>query len=106
MSAPSITASTRCAIWMRSRRTRCARSIWPGFDSNGVCLIDTHGKRVAGPVWNLYGEALTRLGAVPTLIEWDTDCRRSRSLLDEARKAQDILDQWHRDWRRHHALAA
>ena len=24
-----------------------------GFDSNGMCLIDTHGKPVAGPVWNL-----------------------------------------------------
>ena len=44
-----------------------------GFDSNGLCLIDTHGKPVAGPVWNLYGEALSRVGAVPTLIEWDTD---------------------------------
>src|SRR5262249_9197387 len=39
-----------------------------GFDRNGACLIDTHGKPVHGPVWNLYGEALSRLGPVPTLI--------------------------------------
>jgi uncharacterized protein (UPF0276 family) len=65
-----------------------------GFDSNGLCLIDTHGKPVAGPVWNLYGEALSRVGPVRTLIEWDTDVPPLAVLLDEARKAQDILDQW------------
>jgi uncharacterized protein (UPF0276 family) len=65
-----------------------------GFDSNGVCLIDTHGKPVHGPVWNLYGEALSRLGPVPTLIEWDTDLPALEILLGEAHKAQDILDEW------------
>jgi len=65
-----------------------------GFDSNGACLIDTHGKRVHGPVWNLYGEALSRVGPVPTLIEWDTDLPALEVLLDEAQKAQDILDAW------------
>ena len=65
-----------------------------GFDSNGTCLIDTHGKPVHGPVWNLYGEALSRLGPVPTLIEWDTDLPALEILLGEARKAQDILDEW------------
>jgi hypothetical protein len=65
-----------------------------GFDSNGACLIDTHGKPVHGPVWNLYGEALSRLGPVPTLIEWDTDLPALEILLGEARKAQEILDQW------------
>ena len=65
-----------------------------GFDSNGICLIDTHGKPVAGPVWNLYGEALSRVGPVHTLIEWDTDVPPLAVLLDEARNAQDILDQW------------
>jgi len=65
-----------------------------GFDSNGACLIDTHGKPVHGPVWNLYGEALSRLGPVPTLIEWDTDLPALEVLLGEARKAQDILDHW------------
>jgi uncharacterized protein (UPF0276 family) len=65
-----------------------------GFDRNGLCLIDTHGKPVAGPVWNLYGEALTRVGPVPTLIEWDTDLPSLAVLLEEAAKAQEILDQW------------
>jgi len=65
-----------------------------GFDRNGLCLIDTHGKPVAGPVWNLYGEALTRVGPVPTLIEWDTDLPSLAVLLEEAGKAQEILDLW------------
>jgi uncharacterized protein len=65
-----------------------------GFDSNGQCLIDTHGRPVAGPVWNLFGEALSRVGPARTLIEWDTDVPPLAVLLGEARKARDILDQW------------
>jgi uncharacterized protein (UPF0276 family) len=72
-----------------------------GFDTvpvaggtGGSVLIDTHGQRVAGPVWNLYGEALSRVGAVPTLIEWDADIPPLATLLEEAGKAQDILDAW------------
>jgi uncharacterized protein (UPF0276 family) len=65
-----------------------------GFDSNGLCLIDTHGKPVYGPVWNLYGEALSRVGPVPTLIEWDTDIPSLEVLLAEAAKAQTILEEW------------
>jgi uncharacterized protein (UPF0276 family) len=45
-------------------------------------------------VWNLYGEALSRLGPVPTLIEWDTDLPALEVLLGEAGKAQEILDEW------------
>jgi len=79
-----------------------------GHDSNGLCLIDTHGKRVAGPVWNLYGEALTRVGAMRTLIEWDSDVPSLATLLDEAHRADDVLEQWRTDTERSvpHALAA
>jgi uncharacterized protein (UPF0276 family) len=76
-----------------------------GFDSNGLFLIDTHGRRVAGPVWNLYGAALSRVGAVPTLIEWDTDVPPLAVLLDEAGKAQEILREWG-PLEKPHALAA
>ena len=62
--------------------------------TGGSVLIDTHGRRVSGPVWNLYGEALSRLGPVPTLIEWDTDVPPLAVLLDEARKAQEIMSEW------------
>ena len=62
-----------------------------GHDANGRCLIDTHGTRVSGPVWNLYGEAVARFGRVPTLIEWDTDLPALDVLLDEAAAADSIL---------------
>ena len=65
-----------------------------GFDTSGQCLIDTHGRPVAGPVWNLYGEALSRVGPVPTLVEWDTDLPPLADLLAEAQKADEILGEW------------
>lgn len=59
-----------------------------GFLEGEHGLIDTHGARVAEPVWNLYEAALERFGPVPTLIEWDTDVPPLEMLLGEARKAQ------------------
>jgi uncharacterized protein (UPF0276 family) len=55
-------------------------------------LIDDHGSRVAQPVWELYAEALRRIGAVPTLIEWDINIPPLEILLDEARHAQELAD--------------
>jgi uncharacterized protein (UPF0276 family) len=63
-----------------------------GFDETGECLIDTHGRRVSEPVWQLYREAIARLGPRPTLIEWDTDLPALSVLLDEAATAQHILE--------------
>jgi uncharacterized protein (UPF0276 family) len=57
------------------------------------CLIDTHGERVAEPVWALYGEALARFGPVPTLIEWDTDIPPLATLLAEARRAEAAMNE-------------
>jgi uncharacterized protein len=66
-----------------------------GFDSNGECLIDTHGKPVFEEVWPLYAYAIERMGPKPTLIEWDTDIPALDVLLGEAWKAQTILEQHH-----------
>ena len=63
-----------------------------GFDSSGACLIDTHGTRVAPPVWELYRATVARFGPKPTLIEWDTDIPPLEILLDEAAQAQIILE--------------
>lgn len=63
-----------------------------GFDADGPCLIDTHGKPVADAVWDLYQAALERVGPRPTLIEWDTDIPDLPVLLGEARKADTILE--------------
>lgn len=53
--------------------------------------IDDHGARVAPEVWSLYREAVALFGRRPTLIEWDTGVPPLAVLLDEAAKAQRIL---------------
>lgn len=62
-------------------------------------LIDDHGSRVCPAVWSLYARAVARFGAVPTLIEWDTDVPALDVLVGEALEAQRHLDG-------HHELAA
>jgi hypothetical protein len=58
-------------------------------------LIDDHGSRVAPAVWSLYEKALAQLGAVPTLVEWDTGVPALAVLLDEADAARRRLDVAH-----------
>ncbi|MBX9961659.1 MAG: DUF692 domain-containing protein [Burkholderiales bacterium] len=64
-----------------------------GFDVSGDLLVDTHGRRVADEVWALFRHTVRRLGAVPTLIEWDTNIPALPVLLGEAAKAAAILDE-------------
>lgn len=63
-----------------------------GYDCFDGVLIDTHGKPVHPEVWLLYGEALNRFGKIPTLIEWDTDIPELDVLLEEANKAEAMLE--------------
>lgn len=53
--------------------------------------IDTHSTPVCPEVWDLYRRALQRFGALPTLIEWDTDIPELPVLVAEAQKADLIL---------------
>ncbi|MFM7202028.1 MAG: DUF692 family multinuclear iron-containing protein [Myxococcota bacterium] len=62
-----------------------------GHLRSGNVVVDHHGDVVADPVWRLYQQALNRLGAVPTLIEWDTDVPELSVLLDQARQAQQHM---------------
>lgn len=55
---------------------------------HGTVRIDDHGSAVADPVWRLYERAIRRFGAVPTLIEWDTDVPALDVLVAEAAKAK------------------
>lgn len=66
-----------------------------GHTDKGSVLIDDHGSRVCEEVWNLYAFALARIGARPTLIEWDTDIPPIETLLAEAARADEILDEVH-----------
>ena len=58
-----------------------------------VIRIDDHGSHVAPAVWSLYRQALSIVGTVPTLIEWDTAIPTLDVLLAEAAIAQTHLDQ-------------
>ena len=58
-------------------------------------LLDDHGSRVPEAVWRLYEHAIRRFGAVPTLIEWDTNLPELSVLVDEASRAQRRLDGVH-----------
>lgn len=57
-------------------------------------VVDHHGATVADPVWRLYEAALSRFGAVPTLVEWDTDIPQLEVLLGEASKAAAIASRF------------
>jgi uncharacterized protein (UPF0276 family) len=53
--------------------------------------IDDHGSPVADAVWNLYEAAIARFGAVPTLIEWDSNIPELPVLVAEAAKADQVI---------------
>ena len=58
-------------------------------------LIDTHSTAVCEAVWELYRAALRRFGAVPTLIEWDSQIPPLAELVAEADKANALEAQLH-----------
>jgi uncharacterized protein (UPF0276 family) len=58
-------------------------------------LIDTHDAPVCAGVWELYGAALARFGAVPTLIEWDSNLPPLATLVAEAARADALQAHLH-----------
>ncbi|WP_293226582.1 DUF692 domain-containing protein [Moritella sp.] len=60
--------------------------------SNGQMVIDDHARPVSDEVWQGYQQALTRFGAVPTLVEWDSDLPAWSVLIGEAEKARAIAN--------------
>ncbi|MCB0405100.1 MAG: DUF692 domain-containing protein [Bdellovibrionales bacterium] len=63
-----------------------------GYSDNGTHLVDTHDHPVWPPVWSLYREALLRFGPIPTLIEWDDRLPPLDGLLEEAAKAEILME--------------
>ena len=61
-------------------------------DEGELLLIDSHDGPVADAVWKLFDMVIDRCGAVPTLIEWDSDIPDWPILKAEATAAQVILD--------------
>ncbi len=60
-------------------------------ERGGELLIDTHDRPVARNVWDLYRRVIGRIGAVPTLIEWDAEVPAWPTLMVEAQRADAIL---------------
>jgi uncharacterized protein (UPF0276 family) len=61
-----------------------------GYRACDGIVIDDHGSRVHPPVWQVYAHTIGRLGARPTLVEWDTDLPTFEVLLAEAA----LADRW------------
>ncbi|PWC33531.1 DUF692 domain-containing protein [Azospirillum sp. TSO35-2] len=55
-------------------------------------LVDDHGSAVGDAVMTLYAAVLDRVGPRPVLIEWDNDLPPLGGLLDEAARAQRLLE--------------
>ena len=63
-------------------------------DEGEPLLVDSHDAPVADGVWELYEIVLSRAGAIPTLIEWDSNLPEWPILKAEAAAAQAILDRY------------
>ena len=61
-------------------------------DEGDLLLIDSHDGPVADAVWELFDIVVARCGAVPTLVEWDSNIPDWPILKAEAAAAKAILD--------------
>lgn len=87
-------AVRRACAWVDALQPAAVGEIHlAGYHAGPDLIIDDHGSRVHAPVWQVYRHALRRLGARPTLIEWDTDVPGLDVLLDEAAAAQACIDE-------------
>ncbi|MBK6386646.1 MAG: DUF692 domain-containing protein [Rhodoferax sp.] len=81
----------RCTDWLDAIPAAAVTEMHlAGHADCGDIVIDDHGSRVCDPVWSVYRHAVSRFGAVPTLIEWDTDVPALDVLLGEAAKARQL----------------
>ena len=64
-----------------------------GHQNHGDYIIDTHDAPVIDPVWDLYGYAISRLGAVSTMIERDDHMPELAELVQELQVARTIAAQ-------------
>lgn len=60
-------------------------------DAGNRLLIDEHGSPISIDVWGLFGGVLDRIGAKPTLIEWDNNVPAWSVLAGEAARADELL---------------
>jgi uncharacterized protein len=61
-----------------------------GHSELGALLLDTHDHPVRDEVWDLYRHAVSRFGAVPTLIEWDDKLPPLARVVEESTRAKAV----------------
>jgi hypothetical protein len=67
-----------------------------GHEQVDGVMIDTHGCAVQAPVWELFERSLPRLPLdARVLVEWDSALPPFATLMDEARRASDLLQEEH-----------
>ena len=64
-----------------------------GYQQQQNYLLDAHNNPVSEPVWTLFKRLIQRKANIPTLIEWDNDIPALQTLLNEASKAELIIQQ-------------
>lgn len=67
------------------------------LDDGAALRIDDHGSPVGDETWRLYARIVARAGALPTLVEWDTDVPAFETLANEARTARRLQRQGARE---------
>ena len=82
-----------CTNWIHTIRAHSAGEIHlAGHCAMHDIVIDDHGSIVCEGVWRVYAKAVQHFGALPALIEWDTDIPALQTLLDEAARADAIAN--------------
>lgn len=74
--------------------------------SESGLVIDTHGTKVADPVYDLLEWTLERTGPVPVLLERDNDVPPLAELLDEVARLQSVYERATQRFREQHAKSA
>lgn len=65
-----------------------------GHTDRGHSLIDTHDSAIIPPVWQLYGYAVRRFGAVSTMIERDDRIPSLQELVEELAQARSLAQRF------------
>jgi uncharacterized protein (UPF0276 family) len=86
------TAVRSCITWLEGIRVgNVGEMHLAGHCMLDDIVIDDHGALVCDAVWQVFGHAVQRFGAVPALIEWDTDLPELHTLLEEAARADSLV---------------
>jgi uncharacterized protein (UPF0276 family) len=61
-----------------------------GHTDRGTYLFDSHIGPVPDPVWTLFRRLTERIGAVPTLVEWDEDIPPYEVVVADSQRAAEM----------------